>query len=208
MYVPHAFRENDLPTLHAMMREASFATVVTCGSGSMVASHLPLLVDETRGDCGMLLGHMARGNTQWEEMAAGREVLAIFAGPHSYVSPSWYQSRPAVPTWNYTAVHAYGTAQLIEDAGALQGLLERMVEVYESGLPAPWSYDLPQEYTDRLLRGIVGFEIEIARLEGKRKLGQNRSAEDRAGAAASLRGVGGDDPRRIADLMEVVGAER
>lgn len=185
MYIPAAFRVEDLETLHAFMQRYSFATLVTVGDGEPFATHLPLLLDAVRGPYGTLRGHVARANPQWRQLSTG-SPLVIFQGPHSYVSPSWYEAELAVPTWNYTAVHAYGTARLLEDADELMSLLRALTAIYEAPRPEPWQMDLPEEWLRNLARGIVGFELEITRLEGKWKLSQNRPEADREQVAAAL----------------------
>lgn len=202
MYIPQHFREGRLDVLHALVREQSFATLVSHVEGELVATHLPLLLDAECGPNGTLLGHMARANPQWRGFTGGAEALAIFQGPHAYVSPSWYEAQPAVPTWNYVAVHACGAPRLIEDRAALRRLLEVTVGIYEAPQPAPWVLPESDEFFERLALGIVGFELPIARIEGKWKLNQNRSAADRQGVIERLREQ--DDPLTVAvaRLME------
>src|SRR5688572_28732325 len=176
MYVPTAFREERVDVLWAFMRSNGFATVVTCGSGGMIASHVPVVLDETRGDLGLLRTHVARGNTQWREM--GEEVLVVFHGAHAYVSPTWYVSAMAVPTWNYMVVHAYGRPRIVQEVEGVKEILAATVRQYEGD--QGWSMDAaPAEWVDGHAHGVVAFEIEVTRLEGKFKLGQNRSAADR-----------------------------
>ncbi len=190
MYTPKHFLEDHTPVLHEIMRSNSFATLVTHGPGGMTASHLPFLIDDTRGEFGTLRGHMARANSQWQDFVDGAEVLVIFAGPHAYISPSWYGPGKSVPTWDYLAVHAYGPAVVLEDAATL-ALLRDQVSTYESGFARPWTLDAqPAGYIEALSKGVVAFEIEISRLEGKAKLSQNRPA-DQPGVAAALE-AGGD----------------
>ncbi len=187
MYIPKAFREDDTATLHKLMRDYSFATLITQQNGVPLASHLPFLLDAERGTYGTLLGHMARGNSQWRTFEENREVLVIFQGPHAYISPSWYEVEPAVPTWNYAVAHAYGVPRLIEDKTELYDLLRTLVQTYEAGFEKPWAFEsLPDDYVQKMMQGIVGFEIPIARLEGKFKLNQNRSTTDQARVAAAL----------------------
>src|SRR5204862_6723933 len=130
------------------------------------------------GGRGRLVGHMARANPQWRE-AAGQTALAVFSGPHAYVSPSWYEAGQVVPTWNYAAVHAYGCVRVIEDEGALLDIVRRSVEVYERNMPRPWSFAGSETYVERRLAHIVGFRIEVESIEGKWKLNQNHPAERR-----------------------------
>jgi transcriptional regulator len=206
MYIPKAFEENRLDALHALIRQYSFGTVVSQCPEGMVASHLPFLLDPGRGPRGTLVGHMARANPHWQNLQTGGEVLVIFQGPHAYISPSWYENPLNVPTWNYVAVHAYGHPRLIEDTASLRRILETMVGTYEAAFSRPWSFDLPADYVDQMMRAIVGFEIEIARLEGKLKLGQNRTSTDKAGAIAGLLEQGGALGVEVARLMGATGS--
>lgn len=201
MYIPKDFAEPDPGRLAALMREASFALLVTAdGEGRPFASHLPLLYEPDEGANGTIYGHMARANPQWRHFEGGHEALAVFWGPHAYVSPSWYATHPSVPTWNYVTVHAYGRPEIV-DAAATRALLERLVAIYEGGFDNPWRLELPENYEAMMLRGIVGFRIPLARLEGKFKLSQNRDAADRANVARELGKAGFDDARAVARLM-------
>lgn len=200
MYVPSAFREDRQRILHALMRQHSFGTLITFGDGGLTASHLPFLLDEGRGPHGTLLGHLARANPQWETF--GQEALAIFQGPHAYVSPSWYETPLSVPTWNYVAVHAYGQPRLVTEEAALRSILEASVRTYEAGFERPWDLGrVPDDYVEHMMKAIVGFEIPISRLEGKLKLSQNRSATDRQGVVDGLRRQSGASEQAIAELM-------
>lgn len=202
MYTPTHFREERLEVLHGIMEENSFATLVSSSPGGIVATHIPFLLRPSEGPFGTLRGHVARANPHWTHLASS-EALVIFLGSHSYVSPSWYASTDRVPTWNYVAVHAYGTPRLIEDESVLRRLVEDTVTRYESELERPWEMSsIDQSKIPGLLRGIVGFEIPIERLEGKRKLGQNRSRADREGMVRGLRAYGGPSGAAIADLAE------
>jgi transcriptional regulator len=168
----------------------------------LVATHLPVLLDETRGPNGTLQGHMARANPHWRAFQPEVESLVIFHGPHAYISPSWYVSEQTVPTWNYTVVHAYGCASLMEDPRHVRELLERTVRTFEGEGPGAWrTARVAESYIINLARGIVAFELPIARLEGKRKLGQNRPAADVSGAASGLRARGDPLGLAVADLM-------
>ena len=148
----------------------------------------------------MLIGHMARGNPQWRSLANGQTVLGIFQGPHAYISPAWYSS-PGVPTWNYAVAHVYGKAKLVEEDGALWGILERLVDFHESGNLNPWKPELSPEVRVRLLGAIVGFEIEVTEIQGKFKLSQNRSREDQRGVVAQLAQADSDSATALAELM-------
>jgi transcriptional regulator len=204
LYIPASFHQSDLPTLHAFIERHSFAVLCsTAEDGTPFASHLPLLLDRTTPP-GVLVGHVARANPQWRH-ADGRGVLAVFAGPHAYVSPSWYEAAEVVPTWNYVAVHATGVLRAVHDRDALLKIVGDMVTRYEASRPRPWTLDVPADYLERMLRGIVGFRIEITRLEGKWKLSQNHDAERRRKVRRALREQGGEDATAIADLMEQAG---
>ncbi len=200
MYNPASFAEHDVSTLHAFLRRHSFATLVCSGEGGLVASHLPLLLDAQAGRLGHLLGHMARANPQWRQVEG--EVLAIFQGPHTYISPSWYEEPGMVPTWNYIAVHAYGTWQLVDHRAEVLEILQHAVAFYEGPRPEPWTMDLQGERLEGLLRSIVGFRIEISRLEGKWKLSQNHPEERRRKVIRGLRQQTDDDSQQIAAMME------
>ena len=191
MYVPDIFTLTDRAEVRRIMREHSFALLVTAAEEAPLATHLPFLFDAEPAPNGTLLCHMAKANPQWKDFAEleaeGREALVVFQGQHGYVSPSWYAGGPAVPTWNYLAVHAYGSPRIIEDPAAIRAQQERLVDAYETGGPDSWSMAGEDEaYIRRMLRGIVAFEIPIGRLEAKAKLNQNKSAADRQGVIAAL----------------------
>ncbi len=190
MYCPPAFREEELPALHELMRAARLANVVTSGANGLHASPLPLFLDETEGPYGTLYGHLARANDQWKDTPIG-EALAIFMGPDAYVTPSWYASKKehgkVVPTWNYSVVQARGPIEFFDDEARLRGVVERLTTLHEKGRAEIWSVsDAPEKFIMGQLRGIVGLRLPITNLEGKRKMSQNRSAADRAGVAAGL----------------------
>lgn len=188
MYIPAHFHENDMRILQQFIQEYSFGILVTQHEGMPVANHLPFLLDIGRGSQGVLRAHMARGNAQWRMLDEKTEVLVIFQGPHSYVSPSWYRDNVAesVPTWNYAAVHAYGTPRLVEDSTELLRILQASVAEHEAQFASPWHLEMPDESLQKKLKAIVGFEIEITRLEGKFKLSQNRSMDDQQRVIAAL----------------------
>jgi transcriptional regulator len=183
------------------MQQYSFATLVTQHNGVPFASHLPFLLQTGAGPYGTLLGHMARANPQWQDFNSGQEVLVIFQGPHAYVSPSWYEVHPSVPTWNYAAVHAYGIPQVIHDHHALYNLLRTLVQTYEAPSPRPWAFDLPEDYLRSMMQGIVGFTIALCRLEGKYKLSQNRPAQDRPRVMDALEQQGDANSAEVAAFM-------
>jgi transcriptional regulator len=200
IYSPAAFQEPDRDALHALIETHGFATLISPDAEDPLITHLPLLVDRGRGPAGTLIGHVARANPHWRRLQERPDALAVFHGPHAYVSPSWYGVHPSVPTWNYAVVHVRGRARLIEDPAGLEALVRRLVETFENGRPAPWRMELPGDYQQGMLRGIVGFEIEITQLTGKFKLSQNRSPDDRQRVAAGLQG-GRADEQEVAALM-------
>src|SRR5712692_2294121 len=202
MYIPKAFREDDISRLHTFMEAYSFATLVTQHESIPFATHLPFLLDAERGPNGILLAHMARANPQWHDFASAQEVLVIFQGPHTYISPSWYEVELSVPTWNYAVVHAYGLPHLIEDGEELYKLLKTLIQTHEAHFEKPWSFQLSEDYLQKMMRGIVGFEIEITRLEGKFKLSQNRTATERENVIAALQES--TNTAALAELMRSV----
>lgn len=186
MYIPEAFAENDLATLHEFIRQHSFATVVTQHEGVPFASHLPMFLDSNIGAHGVLLGHMARNNPQWHDLVSGAEVLLLFQGAHAYVSPAWYEPNPmSVPTWNYVSVHAYGKARILSEE-ELEQTLYQLTDENEKVFEKPWELSLSTTMRERMLSAIVGFEITLSRIEGKFKLSQNRSEQDRQNVISEL----------------------
>jgi transcriptional regulator len=198
MYVPRHFAENDPETLAAFIDAHAFGTLVTSVSGAPFASHVPFLHDRAAG---LLHCHVARANPQWQHFAEAPEVLAIFTGPHAYVSPTWYVDA-GVPTWNYAAVHVTGTARAAEDGEFTGRLVEALAAKHERGRANPW---VPR-YDRRQLAGIVGVEIRVRSIDGKWKLNQNRSDADRAGVVAQLTASGRDNDAALAALMIAAGA--
>ena len=198
MYVPAHFAQADHDEVVRFMRAYSFATLCsTDEEGVPFASHLPILVaDPTPGHI-ILEGHVARGNPQWRH-ADGKPVVVIFAGPHHYISPTWYEEPGTVPTWNYLAVHATGVFHAL-DADALRRILARTVEVYEADMPTPWRPD--PTVVETLLGGIVGFRVEVKTLEAKWKLNQNHPTQRRERVIRALEAEGGEDARTIAEAM-------
>ncbi len=204
MYIPKAFREDDLKKLHKLMQEYSFAVLVTQQEGVPVATHLPFLLDTERGPFGTLMAHMARANAQWRAFNGEQEVLVIFQGPHAYISPSWYEVELSVPTWNYAAVHAYGIPRIIEDRTILYALLKALIQRHESQFEKPWDFQLPDDYLQKMMQGTVGFEIEITRLEGKFKMSQNRSSSEQQRVIAALREGQDISSVQVAELMDEI----
>lgn len=192
MYNPRHFEETRPQVLHSLMRQYPLATVVTQGQDELNANHIPLLFDATNANLGALQGHVARANPILSDLTQAQEVLVIFQGPDAYVSPSWYEEKAlsgkVVPTWNYLAVHAYGTISTHDDAGWLRQHLESLTSEHERGSLTPWQIgDAPSEYITRMLCGIVGIEIAISRIVGKWKLSQNKTATDQRAIVEGLR---------------------
>jgi transcriptional regulator len=200
MYVPTAFAETDRTTLHDFIEQHSFGLLVSQHDGLPFASHLPLLLERDAGPHGCLFGHMARQNPQWEQ-AGDQTVLAVFSGPHAYISPTWYESEHVVPTWNYVAVHAYGTLQVVENAQPLWDIVEKTTRLYEASQPQPWSLAGVAAYAERRLAQIVGFRIQIERIEGKWKLNQNHPLERRQRVIRVLEGRSDENSQSVAALM-------
>jgi transcriptional regulator len=205
MYIPPAFREDDLAALHATVRQARLANLVTATAEGLLATPLPLFLVAEEGGQGTLYGHVARANPQWKLPPAG-DAMALFTGPEAYVSPSWYPSKQehgkVVPTWNYIAVQAHGPVEFFEDAGRLLAVVTRLTELHEQGRAAPWAVtDAPEDFVRAQLKGIVGLRLPVARWEGKRKMSQNRGAADRAGVAAGLAASGEAADRAVYALI-------
>jgi transcriptional regulator len=203
MYIPAAFAEPDQTLLHDFIEQNSFGVLATQAEGLPFASHLPFLLDRTAGPHGVLVGHMARANPQWRD-AGGQTALAIFSGPHAYISPTWYEAEQVVPTWNYTAVHAYGRVEILQDRGALLEIVQRSVQFYEQAMPRPWSFDPSSTFVDRMLAQIVGFRIQIEKIEGKWKLNQNHPVERRKKVVQALQRQSGENALAVAALMEAM----
>ncbi len=206
MYTPSSFAIDDLQDLHQQILATRLAMLVTHGEQGLQASHIPLLLDTEQGPNGTLYGHLAKANPQWKELQNGAEALVIFAGADAYVSPGFYPAKAehgkVVPTWNYVAVHAYGRAEVFSDADRLLNLVSALTDRHEASRAQPWKVaDAPADYIDGMLRAIVGFALPIERLEGKRKLSQNRSAADIAGVREGLAASPDAQDQALAHLM-------
>ncbi|MBI6942495.1 FMN-binding negative transcriptional regulator [Pseudomonas putida] len=191
MYNSKPHQEHDLGRLHQHMLETRLAMLVSQGENGLLATHLPVLVDPEEGEFGTVYAHLARANRQWQDLERGGEALLVFPGADAYVSPSYYPSKAdnpkVVPTWNYLAVHAYGPVEVIHEAAPLLDIVSRLTDRHEQGRSTPWKVaDAPHDYLDGMLRAIVGIRMPIARLQGARKLSQNRSAQDIAGVREGL----------------------
>ncbi|MFV0280911.1 MAG: FMN-binding negative transcriptional regulator [Rhodoblastus sp.] len=226
MYLTPQFLLEDRAQQFALIRARPFGLLVTNGPGGLMANPAPFVLDTPTGGLdaqaggldmpraldmpcalGRLRAHLARANPQWREADGVREALVVFQDVDAYVSPDWYPSKhatgKAVPTWNYSAVHVYGVLRAIQDRDWLRKMVDDLTGIHEAGRARPWKVDdAPADYLDAMLRGIVGVEIEITRIEGKAKLSQNRSAEDRAGVIAGLRAEGGEAAHKMAGQVE------
>jgi len=212
LYIPPAFRESDVTTLHRHIRRIGFASITTVGADGPLVSHLPVVLDTTTSPLGQLRCHVARANPQWRDSDLSKPALAIFMGPDTYVSPSWYPSKrdhgKAVPTWNYVTVCARGSIEIFDDRNELAAHVGELSDLHEAAFPEPWQVsDAPADYLERQLQGIVGLRLTIATLEGKMKLSQNRDAADRSSVAAAL-STSPDDAARAIGAMMRMGRER
>lgn len=201
MYTPPSYREDDPAVLHDLIRRNNFGILFSSGPDGPVATHLPFSLDAHRGEHGTLVAHMARANPHWRSFAPDREVLAVFAGPHAYISPTWYEEKATVPTWNYAAVHVYGVPRLVEDTAVLRAQVERLVHEHEAHRDPAWDMSAAEPKMEGLLRAIVGFEIPILRIEGKMKFNQNRSREDQEGVIRALEASPDTTDRAVVEIM-------
>lgn len=198
MYTPASFKVDDKEAIFDFIEKNSFAILFTQLNGLPCATHLPVLLDRTK-EC--LYGHMAKANPQWQGIS--HEVLVVFNGPHAYISPSWYETNQAVPTWNYVAVHITGKFTKIEVHNELISILEQTVRVYESGMPQPWEIGgMNPQLLNRLSDAIVGFKIDILRIEGKWKLSQNHSNDRKQRVIQELEEKQDDNSKKIAEWMK------
>ena len=205
MYTPPAFRDDDKESLWSTMHAARLANFVTATADGPLATPLPFYLDEREGEHGTLYGHLAKANPQWRVPPLG-DGLAIFMGPDAYVTPTWYAAKEetgkVVPTWNYIAVHASGPVEFFDDPDRLLAIVSRLTELHEAERASPWSIsDAPPDFVQAQLRGIVGLRMPVRRLEGKRKMSQNRSAADRAGVATGLGASERPSDREVAPLI-------
>ena len=209
MYQPPHFREDRIEVQHDLIRSHPLGLLIAAGPGGLQANPIPFLVYPEPSPHGTLRAHMARGNPQWRELNAVKECLVVFQGPQQYITPSWYPTKKehgkVVPTWNYVTVHAWGAPQVIDDAAWLRRQVEDLTNQNEGKLPEPWKVDdAPEQYLASQIKGIIGIEIPISKIEGKWKVSQNRPAIDREGVVAGLRNAGG----RQAEVMAELVAER
>jgi len=209
MYTPPHFREDDIAVLHEAIRRIAFGTLVTLGPDGLVASHVPLLLDAEKGARGTLTGHLAKANIQTKTEASDIEALAIFQGPEAYITPNWYATKQehgkVVPTWNYVAVHAYGPISFFEDAERLRDQVASLTDRHEAANAEPWALnDAPEKFVQSQLKGIIGFEIPITRIDGKWKLSQNRPAADKEGVIRGLETRDGADTPITTETRQIL----
>ena len=209
MYIPKHFEEPRIEVMQALMRARPLATLATLSPHGLEANHIPLLLDAGSSPFGTLRGHVARANPLWREAAGGIEALAIFHGPDSYITPSWYATKretgKAVPTWNYAVVHARGELRVIDDAAWLRGQLTALTACHEAAFPEPWSLaDAPPDYIDKMIAAVVGIEIVIRRLDGKWKVSQNQPPQNRAGVVSGLTAQDSATATEMAALVKAV----
>lgn len=207
MYVPPAFKEDDVESIRMAIRSARLANLVTATAEGLMATPLPLFLDEIEGEHGVLYGHLAKANPQWRSTPNG-EALAIFMGPEAYVTPSWYATKQetgkVVPTWNYIAVHAYGPVEFFQEPERLLEVVTRLTTIHEKSRTKPWAVsDAPADFIASQLRGIVGIRIPVTRFEGKRKMSQNRPEADRIGVAAGLAASEKPQDREVAPFIPI-----
>ena len=205
MYIPPPNRLEDRAEILAAIAQARLATLVTSTEQGLQATPLPLYLEPDEGPFGTIYGHLARANPHWTLAPTG-EALAIFPGPHAYVTPAWYAAKAetgkVVPTWNYQAIHAHGPIEFFEDPARLLAIVTRLTNLHEAGRPTPWAVsDAPADFVQTMLRGIIGLRLPITRLEAKRKMSQNRPATDRAAVAAALAASPRPSDREAAALI-------
>lgn len=201
MYIPKPYKQEDKEAIAQLVDEFGFATLISSKDGQPFATHIPLEL-EVNGEEWTLHGHMARANPQWKNFETNPEVLAVFMGPHTYVSPSWYNHRN-VPTWNYMAAHLSGKVKLVEGEALEQKLRQLMARYENAHAEKPQGYDeIPAKTLEFDLRGVMGFEIKVEKIEASYKLSQNRDAESYAGIIAHLKKLKAYDAERIAEEME------
>jgi transcriptional regulator len=206
MYVAKHFEETRIEILHALIRAHPLATLVTLTSEGLDANHIPLEIDPDPAPFGTLRGHVARANPLWRDVLCEIQALAIFQGPETYISPSWYPSKQetgrVVPTWNYVVVHAHGSLRIINDRAWLRAFIEQLTNRHEEGRSHPWRVtDAPADYIDKQLGAIVGLEMPISRLRGKWKVSQNRPTGDRKGVVEGLLQEGRETAVAMADVI-------
>lgn len=206
MYVSKHHQSKDREAVIALMQTYPLGAWVCHSQEGMIANHVPFFLDRTRGPHGTLMGHVARANPVWRQLTADTPSVVMFQGAQSYITPSWYPGKAehgrVVPTWNYVVAHAHGTARAIEDPDWMRDMLIRLTDSQESQQTSPWHVsDAPSSFIEKLMRGIVGVEIQINRLEGKLKASQDEDSRDRHGTVRGLQSIHSDQSREMAELI-------
>ena len=207
VYIPRANEEKRISVMHQLIADHPLGSLVTLGSSGLIATHLPLVLEQEGTEFGTLKGHISRANLQGRDLSSSIDALAIFAGPQHYISPTWYPGKQVdgkeVPTWNYAVVHAYGSLQVIEDPAWLLAHLTALTDIHEAGSTVPWQVgDAPADFIDIQLRGIVGINLPIRVLQGKWKVSQNRTQRDRVGILHGLAELNTPEASGIKDLVQ------
>jgi transcriptional regulator len=207
MYIPKANEEKRVPVMHELIFSQPFGSLITMGASGLFASHLPMVLEQDGSEFGILKAHVSRANAQWRDLPSSVDALAIFAGHHHYISASWYpgtkEDGKEVPTWNYVVVHAYGPLKAVEDPVWLRAHLERLTDAHEAGSANPWKVsDAPEDFINQQMKGIVGLEMPIRRLEGKWKVSQNRDERDRGAVIEGLSKLNTPDSLAMRKLVE------
>lgn len=207
MYIPKQFEERRVEVMHDLIRAYPLATLVTYSPGGLSANHIPLHLSTSPAPHGTLRGHIARANPLFGEIAEGIETLAIFHGPNSYITPSWYATKRetgrVVPTWNYAVVHAYGVLRIVDDASWLRTQLDGLTDHNEASFPEPWAVsDAPPDHIEKIMAAIVGVEIVVTKLLGKWKVSQNQPRQNQASVISGLKECGRPESEAMADLVD------
>lgn len=211
MYQPPHFREDRLEIQHRFIRSHPLGLLVTAGHSGLLANPIPFLLDDGASPHGTLQAHLSRANPQWRDVESGEEALVIFQGVDAYITPGWYETKretgKVVPTWNYAIVQAYGRVTVMDDPAWVMRQIVALTAQQEAPLSEPWAVgDAPEDFVAAQLKGIVGIEIEITRIEGKWKVSQNRPEADRRGVSEGLRGQADAGSQAMAELVDLMGA--
>ena len=201
MYIPKYFEINDLSVIKEFLNSYGFGLLINNAQDDLTGTHLPFLYQANEGDKGALYTHVARNNLQWQSLSPDKKVLAVFSGPHGYISPRWYSSNPAVPTWDYVAIHVYAYPELIEDKEKLYDLLTKISNFYEKQNGTDWKPDFAGEYYQKLTQAIVGIKLKVVDIQASFKLSQNKSVEDKNKVIAALKAKGDPESIKLADLV-------
>jgi transcriptional regulator len=202
LYIPPSFAAKDRAAIARLIHDCPFATLVTPAAPEPWISHIPLLMTDAGEPYGTLIGHFARANPHWQHVNDAQSI-AIFHGPHAYVSPSWYmEPTQAVPTWNFTSIHAHGSLEIFDEPAATRGVLDALIRRFEGTRAAPWKLAMPDHQRDALVSAIVAFKMPIRRLDAKFKLSQNRMRDDRVRVIAALKAEGYSEATETAIWMQ------